>query len=323
MSSTREDEIQATLKEILEKQAVGFAELKAELKAEIQGLKEELAIKDTKIAALESTVKNQGVEITRLKDIIQNAVPQSTDSPKEIVDLLLAGDSIIGHVEVNPLNPGGNNLKVCVRGGMIADLRKEIMYLLSKFTIMEILLQLGSNNTESECAAHIAFQLATLAEEIKKGSPETQVYIGDVLPRRINQNENTDFEIFRQIHRKLRGASKSGHFDLIVNYQFWRKDEDKYVQNFKLFSRRDYVHLNFKGVELLSKNFAARLSSCRVQQYDVHTSSDYPNLPPNETSAANTEETVTTTATSSGTPGLQNVLNDVYIPPLAITFDPI
>ena len=147
------------------------------------------------------------MEITRLKSLVES--PKSPEvPPKEIIDLLLAGDSIINHVEVDPLNPGGNNLKVCVRGGLIYDLRKEILYLLTKYIVSEIILQLGSNNSETEGAHYIVYQLSTLADEIKSISPETHVYIGDILPRWLHRNPQTNFAIFGDIHRKLRGRAK-------------------------------------------------------------------------------------------------------------------
>ena len=315
------EDICATLKKLVDNQVtLQHFELEiGQLKSTIQGFKDDLVAKEVQIKKLESTVAAQGLEISRLKGLVE--CPKSPEvPPKEILDLVLAGDSIINHVEVDPLNPGGNNLKVCVRGGLISDLRKEILYLLSKYIISEIILQVGSNNSETEGAHYIVYQLNTLADEIKSKSPGTNIYIGDVLPRWINRNSQTNFDIFGHIHRRLRGASKKGHFKLINNYQFWRKNEGKYVQNYKLFSRKDHVHPNYKGVELLTENYTNRF----VWQNRTSVDGDSAGSPPNNPLASNGHQIPQIVinryiATATTTSGHQNVSeNGVYVRPVLV-----
>ena len=231
------------------------------MQATVDKLDSELKAKDEKIELLSDRVaKLEASSIEQTHKLIQLKTLNLEElSPKELIDLWLFGDSIIKHADVDYMNPGGNNCKTYVLGGFIEDLRKEVLKALAKFEIGEILLQLGSNNAESESANYIVHQLVALVQEIKRISPHTTVYVGNILPRRINKNVNTNFKIFSDIHRKLQGASRDGSFILVNNYQFWRKDDkNEYTQNFKLFTRKDFVHLNFKGVELLTENFTFR-----------------------------------------------------------------
>ena len=47
--------------------------------------------------------------------------------PSEKIDLLVIGDSCVKHLDVNRLNPRGNNKLICKRGGKIRDIRDALM----------------------------------------------------------------------------------------------------------------------------------------------------------------------------------------------------
>ena len=252
----------------------------AELKTEIGKLRSDLESKEIKISSLELRITQQEEEIQKLKLEVPNRLAPASPKLPVCVDLYLFGSSEIAHVEVDPLNPGGNNRKMCIRGGKIGDFRKEIFTALEEYEIHEMVWQFGTNNTDTESPQYIAFQLQKLAMEVKLKSPHTHIYIGDILPRRFNDDEATDFEIFRHIHRKLRGASKDGNFVLITNYQFWRKDGDIYVQNTKLFTKRDFVHPNFAGVGFLQDNFMYRHSCAKFQQNPEDNPTKLPQVNP-------------------------------------------
>ena len=234
-----------------------------ELKAIVKELRADLVAKEKKITDLEEKVIQQGQELLQLRAQLAKS-PEPP--PKQLVDLVLAGDSIIKHVDVVEINQGGRNVKICTLGGGIADVGLKIMNGVSKYDVQEVVIQLGSTNAETENPSRVVNQLAALAEDIKIESPTKKVFIGDILPRLLNGESNTDFEVFRQIHRKLRGASKAGHFTMITNYQFWRKSGESYTQNYKCFTKKDLIHLNFRGVELLTSNFMFRHLSCDTWQ---------------------------------------------------------
>ena len=296
------------------------------LRAEIKARDNQIDELSTKVASLEEKVIKQDEEISTLKFANGKTIEELTI--KELVDLYLFGDSIINHVDVNDINPDGHNLKTHVRGGTIEDLRREILRALQKYDIREIIIHLGSNNTEFESASYIVYQLVNLVKEIKEVSPTTTVFASNVLPRRINKKPTTDFTKFSDIHRKLQGASKNGMFTLINHFQFFRKVEGKYIQNEKLFTRKDYVHINYKGVELLTGNFVSRHNGYRKQQQRpseneagaISSSQVTPSFPTHQTPIRNARIPTTLPFTPiitqrtgvESSAGFQNVQNDTY-----------
>ena len=113
---------------------------------------------------------------------------------------------------------------------------------------------------------------------------------------------------------------------MLINFQFWRKNGDgKYVQNYKLFTRKDRIHLNFKGVELLSKNFQNRLPPPmgNMIYLMIKTLSLHHHL----TNGHQAPIPVNTNTPSNTSPGHQNVSsNGVYVPqdpdPVETVLDP-
>ena len=208
---------------------------------------------------------------------------------------------------------GGRNKKTCVLSGLIADLRKEILAALEGHEIGELLIHLGCNNVGTDSPQYIVHQLLALVREIKRISPTTKVFISSIIPRRVGENVNTDYSVFRQIFRKLQGASKSEPFTLVNNYQFWRKADNnpnERTLNYKLYSKRDYVHPNFKGVELLSENFTFRHTFSR----DYDASSDSQNPPTVPTIALSSSLAPSRSAEPTADSEIfRNVENDVYI----------
>ena len=156
-----------------------------DIRGSISGLQQKLAEKDEEITVLSSKVKCLEEKINQQAHLIPHLENQPLEglSVKELIDLWLFGDSIINHVDIDENNPGGNNRKTCIKGGIIEDLRNEILKALKKYHILELLIHAGSNNTEFQSSHYIVYQLIELVREIKRISPHTKVFISSILPR--------------------------------------------------------------------------------------------------------------------------------------------
>ena len=99
---------------------------KDDLESSISELKmyfqEELAVRDSKIKELQKKVDTLQKEISS-----KNNVQVSNSSPvKKELCLAIIGDSIVKYVDTEKICPGKQNIKKCIPGARVGDVRREL-----------------------------------------------------------------------------------------------------------------------------------------------------------------------------------------------------
>ena len=119
-----------------------------------------------------------------------NEVPRNDDflnddetEQDQKIDLLLAGDSCIKHIDVNKINPGGNNRQECIRGGKINDIRNAIMEVNASCEVSHCVIHVGSNHIPEEPPHTVASKLISLLKEVRHNMPNTTVSFSAILPK--------------------------------------------------------------------------------------------------------------------------------------------
>ena len=270
--------IKETLKTLPTKDFISHLPTKGDLSSELNELfesvtifvNEEIKKRDDKIENLEKkinelTEKQLEIEnkITKIeKNEIQRSptAKQTVDTNKPVeskqihekkeVDVCLIGDSIIRHVDLDRINPGKHNLKICKPGGTVENAHNDIKSAFHNNKIKRLIICTGTNLIPKQKPVFVLKELITLIEDVRFNMPDTQIFISSILPK----HGTTYASGINYVNRKLNEASKFYNFDFIFNLQF--QSEGK--QNSTMFAQ-DQLHLSKRGVAQLAMNFKYRL----------------------------------------------------------------
>ena len=163
-------------------------------------------------------------------------------------DLVLIGDSLIKHVNLDLVNPGKNNELCCFRGATVDTIRKEIIDIDAKFSIKTLVLHVGSNCIPSDLPLSVTAQILDLVDQITVQMPNTKLLVSAILPK-INAGYNPGIN---QINTELCNASLTGNFAVVQHKHFSRDG----LINFGYYVNREVenekpIHLNYGGVARL------------------------------------------------------------------------
>ena len=234
---------------------------------------EEMLIRDEKISVLTEKVhtlqetiekekKYHSTEIQSLKERISKLeTTRNMNKPeekKELADLVIVGDSMIKHIDVNKVNPGGFNELFLIPGGKINDIHREIRDISKKFDLSELLISAGCNEIPQHpkndwWPDEVLQKITHLLRSVKMNMPVgTQIYYSALLPKW----DDSYLPGILYINSNLVSLQKEIGFKLIRNYQFWEQGFESMKS--ELYSKSDYVHLNHKGVARLGVNYMFR-----------------------------------------------------------------
>lgn len=226
----------------------------------------ELSKRDTKIAMLEDKVTDLNNAIIRQKSEIDdmytkissnikaiNSKVTEKNAPKPLRDLVILGDSMVKHVDVDKVNQGGCNEIFCHPGARIEKIISEAKHVHSKYHVEELLLCVGTNHITAdnpEPPEVVTDKLCRMIKEIRCNMPETKLYVTGILPK-WNDRFTPGISFINDNLFKLQSTCG---FKYISTRKFLKEGEI----DTSLFSKRDMVHLNFKGVAKLATSFMFR-----------------------------------------------------------------
>ena len=160
--------------------------------------------------------------------------------PNEKLDLLVIGDSIVSHLDVDRLNPRGNNKLICKRGGKIEDIRDALMEETSSTKGMShCIIHVGLNHAPEDPPHLLSAKLLSFLKEVRSNLPETSIHFSSILPKygtEMLSGINFVNETVKR-HRNLIGYSFIDHPDFAWNTSLICKDG---------------VHPSYKGVAQLA-----------------------------------------------------------------------
>ena len=164
-------------------------------------------------------------------------------------DLVIIGDSIVKHINMDLVNPGKDNQLFCFKGGNVKTIRKEIIDIDAKLSIKSLVLHVGSNFIPADSPDLVAAQILDLVKEIQIQMPSTKIYISAILPK-INADYNPGINF---INSTLYNESLKKGFVFIQHNKFSRNG----VIDFRLYVKREVeaerpIHLSYGGVARLA-----------------------------------------------------------------------
>ena len=203
---------------------------------------------------LHELVKNEKRNIvnTTQDNFIEEKFSSRSDE-KEDVDVVLIGDSIIRHVDLDRVNPNQTNKKFCQPGGKIENANESLKDAYKKYNMKRLIICTGTNHIPKEDPATVSEKIINMVRNAKINMPDTKIFVSGILPK----YGNSYAPGINYINRKINAASKIYKFDFIYNLQF----QENGKQNTYFFAQ-DKLHLSKKGVARLAMNFKYRLKKC-------------------------------------------------------------
>ena len=168
-------------------------------------------------------------------------------------DLVIVGDSLVKHIDVDRVNQGGCNELFSHPGAKIDKILAEVKNCLKKFDMEEILLCVGTNHIRkknSEDPDAVIAKLMGMVEQIRWNAPNTRVYLTGILPKFNDSFTPT----INHINDSLFNLQNTYGFKYISTRKFFKDG----CMDTSLFTKRDQVHLNYRGVAKLATSFMFR-----------------------------------------------------------------
>ena len=224
--------------------------LRAEISKVIDELKisfnNELSLRDARILALEN-------ELTA----------QKSQPPKESIDLVVAGDSIVKHFNVD--NFSANNKVICLPGAQCHRVHREITKLSTTAHIKDLVVHFGTNSipldinqARRQCHPHeIASEVKDTLKQIQLQNLSTRLHFSAILPKVNNMyNKGINF-----INENIHDFCTKNDIGFIKHSDFSTKG------NFKkeFFAPREWrdrrvVHPSSEGATYMSTNIMSHLT---------------------------------------------------------------
>ena len=202
------------------------------------------------IASVASEIPNSDIqndEVTSLNiqnkcDSASAAVPvRPCIDDRKRIDVLLIGDSIIRHINVNKL-VSGSCMKVCLPGARVDRVLSAVDELNQEFIFTRIVVHIGTNYIPHKSRRYIRRELIRCIDVLRNLMPNTHVILSDILPRTSERFMSGIHEINSWI-REYCLDNQCGHMDHSFFGKSFNTDRNSI--------RGDGVHLNFFGVKQL------------------------------------------------------------------------
>ena len=258
----------------------------------------EISATNSKIINLEAKIGEQKTLLEAIQSEVNAMKCQSTVTDfnlgiKTKKKLIVIGDSLIKHLDLNLICPNEDNMKVCLPGARIGIIHRELRKLAMIYDADHIIIVVGTNHHQ-ENSAVLSSKLKFLLKEAKELFADSNIYYSAYLPK----FNDTCIPFINDVFDRIRKICW-GIVDLIYNSQLIENG----IIDYTLLAR-DRVHLSKKGVAALGSNF-----KYRIRKYVPRTAWS---LGPGRVPVAATNEEI-------GAPsidGFQHVVNGTYTRPV-------
>ena len=234
--------------------------------------RDELAVRDNKIEALEKELENQKAPshpppflplppnraaCPELEDdVFNNYIENNCDNisgpqcaasksdTREKCDLLLIGDSIVKYVDLDKYDQlGMSYMNVCIPGARSQAIRSRIVELNLKYSFGHVIVHVGSNYLPRTSSFYAARKVTELLIGVKEIMPDTIVDFSPILPKIGPEMLVTIHSVNRWIIEEVRDHG-IGYVVTTIGTRFGTSyDADK------SFICWDGTHLSYAGVE--------------------------------------------------------------------------
>ena len=162
--------------------------LRTELRNTKKQFSDELAARDVVITELAGKVKGltQNVDSTPVVGT-SNDTPIYADEPANDLrvehDFLVIGDSLVGDLDVNILNLGGDSTVSCLPGARPSDVVTKFRELTKKNRYKRIIVHVGSNLIPKFAPETCSARIIDCLEDIRKLAPASKLAFSEILPK--------------------------------------------------------------------------------------------------------------------------------------------
>ena len=221
---------------LLTEQREGDIELAKRLNDKITNLEKNLVESESKLRhQLDNLVANETDD-----DSDDDSDDDDTGSLKQPLDFLLIGDSICKHINVDLVNPGGQNKLICRPGAKIPEIREALKSIKTQYAIDKVALHIATNHVPDESPREVAKKVIDFIDEIKINMPKSQLFVSLVLPK----YNNSWLEGINCINQQIFDASLRMGFKVIQHPYFSNGGQ---ISDTLL--ARDMIHLSRLGVK--------------------------------------------------------------------------
>ena len=191
-----------------------FEKIVVSLKSELTN---ELLKRDKRIVSLESEVISLTTSLNESSAKIVTLETQfeaSTPPPKSNIDTVVAGDSIVKHINVDNLD--GNNQLICLPGARAHKVHRAVRDLASTANIKNLVLHFGTNNIPQQHPGEVTSEIAGTLKQLQLELPDTNIHFSAILPKldpAFNRGINCiNFNIFNLCERNSIGFIQHPNF---------------------------------------------------------------------------------------------------------------
>ena len=195
---------------------------------------------------------NSIVELESERHDFQQENSHSDVESKPVLDLAVCGDSIVKWLDINDLNPGGRNEKICIRGAKIDKIREAVRGLNNRYEIRRLAIHGGCNQVPEDTPHQVSSDIIDLLSEIKIHMPKTDVYFSAILPK----VDNFFTPGINEINALVCSACNVLGITFVQHQRFSRGG----VMNESLYTLSDLIHLNRSGVRQLTYDIKSSLA---------------------------------------------------------------
>ena len=164
------------------------------------------------------------------------------DEVKQPLDMLIIGDSICRYLNVDLINPGGNNKLICRPGAKIGEIKEALINFESQYTVDKLIVHVMTNHIPEDTPTGIAKEMLGFVDDIQLNMPDTDLYISLVLPK----YDASWLEGINDLNLQIHNESRRLGFSVIQHPQFAKRG---HINNDLL--SRDRIHLSRQGIKQL------------------------------------------------------------------------
>ena len=202
--------------------------------------------RDIAVGFIKNNCDNTAAAAASLADDSVSA-PSLVDDSRENLDLLIIGDSIVKHLDIEKIMPGGKNLLKCIRGARAHVILSNFAELSQKYNFKRVIMHIGTNYIPSKSSTYIRREMMNLMEALQDYRPETYFSFSEILPKLTGDY----YRGIGNLNRMLKEECHDRRAGFIEHWKFgWGYDRDQ------LFIKRDGIHPNYRGVATLESSMA-------------------------------------------------------------------
>ena len=232
-------------------------QLISDLRAEQIMLRDTVASDQAKISQLECQVAELALEVAMLQAAPPHSspTPPATSTPLYTYETVVAGDSIVKHLDVGSL-PGENNHLICLPGARAHKVHHAVAKLAKSASFKNLIFHAGTNSIPYKSTMDVCHELENTLKRLQLDLPDTALHFSALLPKmdyRFNRNINF-------VNSYICDVCDDLGINFIQHSSFSRNN----ILNKALFSPSEWkegrpVHPSHEGVDLMLLNMKLQL----------------------------------------------------------------